>query len=211
MAGDATPLYMYDPVVRDRMIATLPELRVVVTLRDPVARAYSHYWHSRRYGMEPLDTFEEALAAEPERLPKANVRRRAAWSYLDRGRYLGQLEALADAYGREAICITSLELMIADPPTELTKVMNHVGVDLAAAPALKLPKANAYMSITPKEKKRLKAAGEPLPADVSKKYPPINEETKIALRDEFSDEDARLLQWLGWDELPWRKSAAAVT
>ena len=60
--------------VRQRMIDTLPDIKVVITLRDPVSRAYSHYWHTKRHGFEPHNTFEAAVAAEPERLAVAERR-----------------------------------------------------------------------------------------------------------------------------------------
>ena len=45
-----------------------PEIHLVVLLREPVARAYSAYWWARRRGWENIKTFEDALAAEEERL-----------------------------------------------------------------------------------------------------------------------------------------------
>ena len=43
------------------------QARIVMLLRDPVARAYSHYLHEQRRGFETLP-LEEALSTEPERL-----------------------------------------------------------------------------------------------------------------------------------------------
>ena len=45
-----------------------PDIHLVVLLREPVARAYSAYWWARRRGWENIKTFEDALAAEEERL-----------------------------------------------------------------------------------------------------------------------------------------------
>ena len=42
--GEATPTYLADPVALDRMAATIPDARLVAVLRDPIDRAYSHYW-----------------------------------------------------------------------------------------------------------------------------------------------------------------------
>ena len=77
------------------MHALLPKARLIVLLRDPVERALSQYFHSRRLGFEPLP-LEDALAAEAERLQSAPGALRAAdgrhkshqeHSYLSRSRY----------------------------------------------------------------------------------------------------------------------------
>ena len=68
--GEATPNYMWGPLARQRLIADLPSARIIAILRNPVDRAYSHYWHDRRRReMERHDravqpTFEQALARE---------------------------------------------------------------------------------------------------------------------------------------------------
>jgi len=87
--------------VPERVRALVPDARLVVLLRDPVARALSHYHHEVALGMEPL-TFKAALEAEPERLD-GEERRLVQFpgyvsvahqhhSYLARGRYHEQLE-----------------------------------------------------------------------------------------------------------------------
>src|SRR5207247_1968770 len=66
-AGEATPYYMFHPLVPERVAATVPEMRLFVLLRNPVDRAYSHYQMMARSNRENL-SFEDALAAEEERL-----------------------------------------------------------------------------------------------------------------------------------------------
>ena len=68
--GEATPYYLYRPMVRERMLQVLPKARIVVILRNPVDRAYSHYWHDlrrfelERHAREVFPTFETAVAFE---------------------------------------------------------------------------------------------------------------------------------------------------
>jgi hypothetical protein len=64
--------------------SSLPDVRLFAIIRQPAERAYSSYLHLRRTGVEPCATFEEALAAEPERL-KAG--RRPDWGYARDGYY----------------------------------------------------------------------------------------------------------------------------
>lgn len=203
--GEATPAYMYDIQARERMVEALPGLSIVVTLRDPVSRAYSHYWHARRYGKEEL-SFEDALAAEPARLADASPRIRNSYSYIDRGRYVGQLQALEKLYGREAICVTTLEQTIADPQTEIGRVLGHLGLDSKRVSSWEMPQANAHTSITPGQRRRLRDAGKELPQE-QVGYPPMPADTRADLRQVFAEDDALLRQWLGWDRLPWNPAA----
>ena len=46
-AGEAAPLYMFHPLGSSRVATVMPGVRLVVLLRDPVERAYSH-WKERR-------------------------------------------------------------------------------------------------------------------------------------------------------------------
>ena len=61
--GEATPTYLADPVALDRMAEMIPDARLLAVLRDPVDRAYSHYWMEHARGRDPR-TFEQAVADE---------------------------------------------------------------------------------------------------------------------------------------------------
>jgi len=58
---------MYSQQAVDRLYDHNPEVKVVVLLREPVARAYSAYWYARRMGWEQARSFEQALALEAAR------------------------------------------------------------------------------------------------------------------------------------------------
>ena len=65
--GEATP-YLRSEKARDRIRGDLgKDLRFVVILRDPVKRAWSHYLHQCRLGVE-TESFERALELESTRL-----------------------------------------------------------------------------------------------------------------------------------------------
>ena len=67
VAGEATPYYIFHPLVPERVAVTIPDIRLIAVLRDPVERAYSHYQMMRRSKREEL-SFEDALEAEADRL-----------------------------------------------------------------------------------------------------------------------------------------------
>jgi hypothetical protein len=68
--GDARPRNLFLPWVPERITSMFPEARFVVILRDPVKRAHSFYWASRRSGMEGTETlnFESAIFENYRRL-----------------------------------------------------------------------------------------------------------------------------------------------
>jgi len=66
--GEASPAYIFHPDGVRRIAETLPDVRLIVVLRDPVQRALSHYKHERRLGFETAATFEEALELEDSRV-----------------------------------------------------------------------------------------------------------------------------------------------
>jgi len=85
--GEATPSYLYWNTAAQRIAAYNPRIKLVVSLRDPIARAYSHWNMQRHRGNEKLG-FDEAIELEKSRLESVDltVRDRQKFSYIDRGR-----------------------------------------------------------------------------------------------------------------------------
>lgn len=186
--GEATPAYMYDPVARKRLTATLPEARIVVILRNPVDRAYSHYWHKRRLGGEHLPSFEEAVAAEPERLAADDVRSRIGFAYVDRGHYARQIDDLVAHHGHERVHVMLLDDLVSDRVPTLERLLTFLDIDPAAAEGMKVKKHNRFRAGT--------AADAPDDA-----YPPMAPETRARLAEVYAESNARLAELLG-RELP---------
>ena len=111
IAGEASPYYLFHPLVPARVARDLPEARLIVLLRNPIERAYSHHNHERALGFEKLG-FVEAIECEPERLRGEEERLAGErgyrsfahqhHGYLARGRYADQLERWLAHVEREA-------------------------------------------------------------------------------------------------------------
>jgi hypothetical protein len=104
-AAEATPYYLFHPAVPERVAATIPSVRLVALLRDPVVRAYSHYRKMRRMGPERLAGEEERLLADP-RYRSSHHRRHA---YVARGLYADQLERWLEHFAREQLLVLRSE------------------------------------------------------------------------------------------------------
>jgi hypothetical protein len=134
---DACPYYLFHPFAVERMAQALPQLKVLVMLRDPVRRAESHFHHSVSNGHETLG-FEEALAREPERLAGEADRMQADWSYwseshehhsyASKGMYADQLERLFHHYSREQVMVIQSEAFYRDPDPVLNRVTSWLGL-----------------------------------------------------------------------------------
>jgi len=177
---DSSPYYLFHPAVPARLHALLPDARLVVLLRDPVRRAYSHYWHERDKGRETLP-FEDAVAAETgrieadhERLANGALEVSAAhqhFSYLARGRYAEQLERWLALYPRERLLVLRFEELVRDPLAVLNATLGFLGLDPAGSVRLE--------------------------ARNTRRYPPLAEATAARLRQYFEPHNARLEALLG--------------
>ena len=177
---DSSPYYLFHPAVPRRMRELLPDVRLIVLLRDPVRRAYSHYWHERDKGQEEL-SFEAAIDAEPERLGRVaellasgeleRSREHQRHSYLARGRYAEQLERWFATYPRERIRVLRFEDFVQDPLAALNGTLEFLGLPPAAS--VRLEARNA------------------------RRYPPMQEATMARLREYFEPHNRRLEALLG--------------
>jgi hypothetical protein len=229
LCGEATPDYLFHDDACDRIRDVLPGARLVAILRDPAARAWSHYWHNVRRGRETL-SFEQALGAEPQRLASGDADRRSHCSYVARGHYLRQLSRYERAFGRDALCVTFLEDLKRAPQAELARVCRHlslcdvgdVGGDDEAGIVpernrAKYPRWPRFNAAAGRAKRWVErrlpvlavparwaaAATRPLRVYSGEARMPVA--IRDRLHDEFRDSDAALAGWLG-RPVPWRRS-----
>jgi hypothetical protein len=137
ITGEGSPYYMLHPRVPYRVADTLPNVRLIAMLRDPVSRLISHYHHERALGFENL-SLREALDREDERLAADEVQMRADplyigkshqhHSYRARGRYAEQLERWFDVFDREQIMIIETKRFFADPTVKFDEVLGFLGL-----------------------------------------------------------------------------------
>jgi hypothetical protein len=131
--GEATPYYLFHPAVAERVADALPDVKLIALLRDPTARAYSHFQMSVFKGNETILDFEAALAAEHERLQGETENLMAdpdyfsffyqKHSYYARGLYCQQLKHWMRFFQRSRLHVTQNELLFDDSQAELDKLV----------------------------------------------------------------------------------------
>jgi hypothetical protein len=181
--GEATPIYMYDPPARERMIQTLPDIKLLIMLRNPADRAYSHFHHMRARGHEKHETFEEAIAVESKRLARNTRAARRRFSYVDRGHFIDQLEVLEKAYGRDRMHVMLLEDLKKERVATLEGAFRFLDIDPAPAADIKEKWANRQ------------------PQSVDS---PMKPETRRQLAEIYKPSNEKLGDWLGRDLSHWQ-------
>lgn len=186
ITGEATPYYIFHPRVPERVQKDLFKAKLIILLRDPVYRAYSHYQMTREEGLEPLESFEEAIKEEENRLAGENRKlmsfssynsyNHLNFSYLSRGNYFDQIQNWLEYFPKEQLLFIKSECFYSNPKAELLKIYRFLGVK------------------------------DIFPADISQKnagsYTPLKEETLKSLKTYYSAKNKKLITLLG-KEFTW--------
>ena len=141
---EATPNYMFHPLVPERIVNMLPQVRVIILLRNPTKRAVSHYFHNARNARDPRPLMD-AMLSEQERLRDSlerhdySSREFRYFSYKLRGLYLQQIQRYQQLIPRERMLILDSNKLNADPLATLRRAFEFVGVD----PDFKVPRLDA--------------------------------------------------------------------
>jgi len=186
ITGEATPAYLVDPAIPERMAEVVPEARLIALLRNPADRAYSQYHMAIRNGNEPR-SFEEALEEEQawllgegnglsdhERDSRANRQRLS--SYLRMGLYVDQLLRWRRFFNDEQMLVLKSE-------------------DFFERPLKPLKLAHDFLGLPHREP-------EIRPRGAKHGYEPMNPSTRQRLEDFFEPHNHRLYELLGAD-LGW--------
>jgi len=128
--GELTPYLLADFTAARRLHESVAYPRLLVTLRDPVDRAYAAWQRARAAGTEPLADFGMALTAEPAR---AAAGCDWTWRYAELGQYGRQLRRLYTLYSPSQVLLVRYS-------------------DLLAAPAAARDRAYAFLGVRPRER-----------------------------------------------------------
>lgn len=136
--GDASPSYLYthrDSIRNIRRLypePSLGNLKIIISLREPVSRAFSQYWTFRRIVQEPLG-FDAAIEAKV-----IERRLRDSWNifydYIGFGLYYEQVKAYLEAFGRDRVLIVLYDDIQKDPVRVCQEIFAFIGVDPAFVP-----------------------------------------------------------------------------
>ncbi len=104
-----------------------PSCILIAILRNPVERAYSHYWYARQLGLEKMKTFEEALEAEQKKKNWTEFNQRHN-AYIDRGMYANQLKTVYSIFGRENVQVVLFEEMAKNHDSVIRELSSELDI-----------------------------------------------------------------------------------
>jgi len=137
VTGEASPYYLFHPHVPKRVAKLVPNVKLIVLLRNPVDRAYSHYHHEVRRGFESL-SFQDAIDREQERVVSETKRmvededycsfNHRRYSYLSRGIYVDQLKSWRNIFPKEQMLILRAEDFYHDPSSTIEQITSFLNL-----------------------------------------------------------------------------------
>ena len=122
LKGEDSTTYLASKVAPERIGRLAPKCRLIAILRDPVRRAWSHYWHTVSTGRATM-SFERTLSLRP-----GNI--------LRRGFYAEQIERYLRHVPKENLKVILFEEFTKDPQRIVDETCEFLGlsssVDLTA-------------------------------------------------------------------------------
>ena len=128
--GERSSLLLPSDVAAKRLKQTVPEVKLIFCLRNPLERAWGNYRFTVLEGLEPL-SFDEAIQCEPERVKHAEGK----WAevqphaYLTRSCYSTHLEEFFTVFGKDRILLLKSEDLGRHPHEHVKRVCDFLGVD----------------------------------------------------------------------------------
>jgi hypothetical protein len=177
IAGEATSDYVYWPPAMERIARYNPAMKIVISLRNPADRAFSHWNMRRAINQEPLD-FLPALQRDNETVIEPFSLNARRYAYVDRGRYFHQIERVFRFFRREQVLIIKYENFRKDYLRTMTNVFGFLGVE----PLRRL--RNKERNVGPYQRN-------------------MTAEERAAISAIFADDVRKLEALLGWDCSDW--------
>jgi len=220
--GEASPTYLGSTVAAKRISNAVPGAKIIVLLRQPAERAYSHYQYLRFHGVESIGNFSAAL--EQETIRKAN-----GWSRIlfcrHGGYYFTNLSRYYQLFPREQIKVYLYEDWNQSPRTVLRDLYTFLGVDENFAPEIRrsnvtlIPRNHRLNSLAKKPDRVEQLLAPLIPESLNKKIiaaiqqlnrkynlyppPPIEPLIRQQLTDGYRDDILKTQELIGQDLSHW--------
>lgn len=199
--GEFSPPYLCDPVAPALIRRRFPDVKILVSLRNPIDRAYSGHLMRMFHGAESR-SFDEAIEQHS--------------GSIENGFYARQLGRYLDLFKRDQLLIMLYEDLVANPAEGLKTIFAFLDVD----PRVTVPadtiqeRVNATRLRQPGEKKSrgllaeimkaIRPPAPPAPVPDKLQYPPLNSQVREKLLAIYRDDIRALETMLDRDLSHWR-------
>lgn len=120
VVGEVSHAYLYDEQACRRIAQSIPDVRLMVCLREPADRAFSEYLDAKKNGKLEC-SFEEALIAEPE--------------LLERGLYAKYLSRYLELFPLTQIHVAVFDDLVENPNAFAADLFEFLGVKAIDLPS----------------------------------------------------------------------------
>ena len=207
--GESTPSYLWDPYSATLIHDKIPDARIIIILRNPIDRAFSHYLWLVSLGKENLsfsDAIKKSLSAKPD----------FSGRIIEAGMYSNQIKKYLDIFDKEQIKILIFEEFSNDPKKTVEDILNFLNVN--SDPPDEFKAFNTYVEPRGKfakgvlQNKFLQKIGTNLPRTLASQATKIldKDATKPKIRDsdlhllkEIYSDDVQNLEKILNRKLPW--------
>jgi hypothetical protein len=203
VVGEASPQYLCDPDAPRLIHEAVPDARILMSLRDPVERTFSHYLLHRRMGVQSLPA-REALRRD---------------FYLREGRYARPVQRYRELFGSERVKVLIFEEFVHDARKGVNDVLAFLGIDAEPPDSVgeihnAFAKPRGLLAALIYQNNSLRAAARALFSDRLRRSarerillkqtdkPALPDETRRFLQEMYRDDVLNLEQILG-RPLPW--------
>jgi hypothetical protein len=127
---DPTTTYIRSPWAPRRIAEDHPDAKIMLCLRNPIDRAFSHYWHEKKKGKINFE-FEEVLE---------NYDLYSSW--IEPGFYAKHIERYLQYFDREQVLCMHFETLQDDEVEFIRQILRFAGVDENFEPSWLNKKSN---------------------------------------------------------------------
>lgn len=138
--GEVSASYLWFEEAADRIRERCPDARIVVSLRNPIERAFSHWLHTVRDGSEHrgfLEAVEHELEGEGPYPHGARVVTKPGLY----GRHVGRF---LDAFGQDRVLVLIFERWTRRPEEGIRRILEFLGADVAGIEEMDLVPFNVH-------------------------------------------------------------------
>lgn len=147
VVGEKSADYLFFTPAHERLARFLPEAKFLLILRNPVARAWSHYWNEVGKGRETF-SFPDALKAEKRRQAKGGFEAYHL-SYVARGKYDESLSNFFKFIPPKQCHVVILESLMAQTLSSLKEITAFLGIAEFEHEPLRAP-SNSNWTMVPR-------------------------------------------------------------
>ena len=129
LVGEGSTVYLHSPKAPERVASSLPDVKLLAVLREPAARAVSHYYHHVKRGRETRSINEAFSPDLIERWLAGDLEDGLSYRYLNNGHYGEHLQHWLEHFSPNQLLVLKAEDLFSDPQSVYNRVCGFLGLE----------------------------------------------------------------------------------